>query len=81
MPTRGKMSYFTWLAGEDLKQILPRPTFYRYRAELKKYDIDIGIIRDMKEDKNNVIPLVRVLEAQPVGVPDWAIEKGLVACM
>ena len=81
LPTRVKMSYFTWLAGEDLKQILPRPTFYRYRAELKKYDIDIGIIRDMKEDKNNVIPLVRVLEAQPVGVPDWAIEKGLVACM
>ena len=81
LPTRVKMSYFTWLAGEDLKQILPRPTFYRYRAELKKYDIDIGIMRDMKEDKNNVIPLVRVLEAQPVGVPDWAIEQGLVACM
>ena len=81
LPSRVKMSYFTWLAGEDLKQILPRPTFYRYRAELKKYDIDIGIMRDVKEDKNNVIPLVRVLEAQPVGVPDWAIEQGLVACM
>ena len=38
-------------------------------------------MRDVKEDKNNVIPLIRVLEAQPVGVPDWAIEQGLVACM
>jgi II/X family phage/plasmid replication protein len=81
LPTRMKMSYFTWLAGQDLKQILPPRTFYRYRTELKKYDIDIGIMRDVKEDKNNVIPLIRVLEAQPVGVPDWAIEQGLVACM
>ena len=81
LPTRMKMSYFTWLAGQDLKQILPPRTFYRYRTELKKYDVDIGIMRDVKEDKNNVIPLIRVLEAQPVGVPDWAIEQGLVACM
>lgn len=81
LPTRIKMSYFTWLAGEDLKQILPPRTFYRYRTELKKYGIDISILRDVKEDKNNVIPLMRVLEAQPVGVPDWAIEQGLVACM
>ena len=81
LPTRMKMSYFTWLAGQDLKQILPPRTFYRYRTELKKYDVDIAIMRDVKEDKNNVIPLIRVLEAQPVGIPDWAIEQGLVACM
>ena len=23
---------------------------------------------------------MRVLEAQPVGIPDWAFEKGLVVC-
>ena len=80
LPTRMKMAYFTWLAGQDLKQILPPRTFYRYRIELKKYDVDIGIMRDVKEDKNNVIPLMRVLEAQPVGIPDWAIEQGLVVC-
>ena len=32
-------------------------------------------MRDVKEDTNNVIPLMRVLEAEPVGIPDWAIEK------
>lgn len=81
LPSRLKMAYFTWLNGADLRQILSRPTFYRYKSQLKKYDIDISILRDVKEDKNNVIPLMRVLEAQPVGIPDWAIEQGLVACM
>lgn len=75
-----KMAYFTWLTGQDLKQILPRPTFYRYRAQLKELGIDIGISRDIEQKDANVIPLVRVLEAQPVGIPDWAYEQGLVAC-
>ena len=80
LPSRLKMAYFAWLHGGDMRQILSRPTFYRYRTQLKEYDIDIGIKRDSKEDKNNVIPLMRVLEAQPVGIPDWAYEQGLVVC-
>ena len=80
LPSRLKLVYLAWLHGEDMRQELSRPTFYRYRTELKKYDIDIGIMRDVKEDKNNVIPLIRVLEAEPVGIPDWAYEQGLVAC-
>ena len=80
LPARMKMSYLAWLHGEDLKLILPKNTFYRYRRELKQYDIDIGIKRDTKEDKNNVIPLIRVLEAQPVGIPHWAFDQNLVVC-
>jgi II/X family phage/plasmid replication protein len=80
LPARMKMSYLAWLHGEDLKLILPKNTFYRYRRELKQYDIDIGIKRDTKEDKNNVIPLIRVLEAQPVGIPQWAFDQNLVVC-
>ena len=76
-----KMAYFAWLGGQDLKTELKRPTFYRYRAQLKELGIDIGIPRDMQQKDSNVIPLMRVLEAQPVGIPDWAIEQGLVACM
>lgn len=75
-----KMAYFAWLGGQDLKVELKRPTFYRYRSQLKELGIDIGIPRDIKQPDANVIPLIRVLEAQPVGVPDWAIEQGLVAC-
>lgn len=79
LPSRLRMAYLAWFHGEDLRQSLSRPTFYRYRTQLKKYDIDIGIKQD-KENKNNVIPLIRVLEAQPVGIPEWAYEQGLVAC-
>lgn len=75
-----KMAYFAWLGGQDLKQELKRPTFYRYRSKLKEHGIDIGIPRDLEQKDSNVIPLVRVLEAEPVGIPDWAYEKGLVAC-
>ena len=80
LPSGMAMAYLSWWHGSDLKQILSKNTFYRYRRKLKEYDIDIGIMRDVKEDTNNVIPLMRVLEAEPVGIPDWAIEKGLVIC-
>ena len=75
-----KMAYFTWFSGQDLKQMLPPRTFYRYRTQLKALGIDIGIARDVDQKDANVIPLMRVLEAQPAGVPDWAYEQGLVAC-
>ena len=54
--------------------------FYRYRKQLKEYDIDISILRDVDKEPSNVIPLIRVLEAVPAGIPDWAYEQGLVAC-
>ena len=80
LPTRMKLAYLGWLSGEDLRQILPKNTFYRYRRKLKEYDIDIALVRDLDKPVDNVIPLIRVLEAEPVGIPDWAIEQGLVAC-
>ena len=80
LPTRMKLAYLGWLSGEDLRQILPKNTFYRYRRKLKEYDIDIALVRDLDKPADNVIPLIRVLEAEPVGIPDWAIEQGLVAC-
>ena len=69
------------LGGQDLKTELTRPTFYRYRSQLKELGVDIGITRDVEQKDAKVIPLMRVLEAQPVGVPDWAIKQDLVACM
>lgn len=80
LPPRVRLAYTSWLHGQDLRQILPRPTYYRYRNELKKYDVDISIVRDLETQQSNVIPLVRILEAQPAGIPDWAYEQGLVAC-
>lgn len=80
LPSAIAMAYMAWWGGADLKQMLAKNTFYRYRRKLKEYDVDIGIMRDSEQEDSKVIPLMRVLEAEPVGIPDWAIEQGLVVC-
>ena len=80
LPTGLRLAYIAWLSGEDLRTILPKNTFYRYRKKLKELDIDIVLIRDVDKVADNVIPLIRVLEAEPVGIPEWAYEQGLIAC-
>lgn len=77
LPYRLRLTYQAWLNGDDMKTILSRPTFYRYRTQLLKFGVDIS--SKSPKEKSNVIPLIRVLEAKPVGIPDWAYEKGLVA--
>ena len=77
LPPRLRMVYQTWLNGDDLKQILPHNTFYRYKKALREFGVDIST--KSPKEKSNVIPLIRILEAQPVGIPDWAYEKKLVA--
>ena len=80
LPTGLRLAYIAWLSGEDLRTILPKNTFYRYRKKLKELDIDIVLIRDVDKVADNVIQLIRVLEAEPVGIPEWAYEQGLIAC-
>ncbi|WP_336916792.1 phage/plasmid replication protein, II/X family [Acinetobacter modestus] len=75
LPTRLRLVYQSWKNGDDLKQIMTKPTFYRVRKQLQTYGIDIATVNE----KNNIVPLIRYLEAEPVGIPDWAYEKGLVA--
>lgn len=80
LPRSLRTYYKLWLYGEDLRQELSKPTFYRIRKQLQAYDIDIALVRDLDKSIDNVIPLIKVLEAEPVGIPDWAYEKGLIAC-
>lgn len=77
LPPRLRLTYQAWLNGDDLKTVLPRPTFYRYRKQILEYGVDIS--SKSPKEKSNVIPLIRVLEAKPVGIPDWAYQKNLVA--
>lgn len=71
---RLQLAYTSWREGHDLRAILPRNTFYRYRTELLKHGIDIGVKQERTSpDLSNVVPLRVVLNAVPVGVPDWAV--------
>ena len=78
LPRKLRTYYKLWLHGEDLRLELSKPTFYRIRNQLKQYDIDIAMVRDVEKVTNNVVPLIKVLEAQPVGIPHWAFEQNLV---
>lgn len=66
-----RMAFQTWHAGGDLRSILPTRTFYKFRAELLPHGIDIATLQP--REASNVVPLVRVLEAVPASVPDWAV--------
>ncbi|RDF32154.1 phage/plasmid replication protein, II/X family, partial [Acinetobacter baumannii] len=77
LPTRLRMVHQTWLNDDDLKQIMSKSPFYRSPNEMLKHAIHIS--NKSPKEKNNVIPLIRVLEAKPVGIPDWAYERNLVA--
>jgi II/X family phage/plasmid replication protein len=77
LPARLRLVYQSWIAGDDLRKILPKNTFYRYRRQMLEHGIDISLIQD--KQKTNVIPLMRYLEAVPADIPHWAYDKGLVA--
>lgn len=70
LTTSQRLAYSAWLAGEDLRAILPNGSFYRLRNKLLPHGIDVSLIQS--SERSNVVPLVRVLEAVPAPVPDWA---------
>jgi II/X family phage/plasmid replication protein len=74
LPTRYKLMYQSWKDGHDLRTMLPRNTFYRYRRALLGYGVDIAIKQDRHEDEpTNVVPIRVVLVGKPVTVPEWAL--------
>ena len=66
-----RMGFLAWQAGHDLRQLMPPRSFYRLRSKLLPHGVDIATL--LPSEPSNVVPLVRVLEAVPAGVPDWAI--------
>ncbi|EFO3893049.1 Replication-associated protein G2P [Escherichia coli] len=72
-----RSTYLLWKQGVNLKSVLPKPTFFRHRKELLDFGIDINFYCETP-DKNNIIPMVRVLEARPAEIPQWIYEKGLI---
>lgn len=74
LPPRLVGVYTLWKEGNDLREIYPRRTFYRYRKQLKDaLSIDISVKQSPEIDRSNVIPLIQVLEAKPAEIPHWAV--------
>lgn len=71
LTTSQRLAYTAWVAGDDLRAILPNGSFYRLRSKLLPHGVDIATVQP-KESASNVVPLFRVLEAVPAPVPDWA---------
>ena len=68
---RLRLAYSAWHRGDDLRAQLPRMTFYRYRKELLKHGIDLLSLRPAEH--RSTLHLVNVINAVPVGIPEWAI--------
>lgn len=77
LPNKLRSTYILWKEGEDLRQSLSKPTFYRHRTQLLSFGIDISVAQETK--RNNIVPMIRYLQAEPAGIPVWAYHKGLVA--
>jgi II/X family phage/plasmid replication protein len=71
-----RTAYLSWQSGADLRDVLTRRSFYRYRKELLHHGIDIATLLP-KDLPSNVVPLFRTLEAVPAPVPDWAMGTSL----
>ncbi|ALO46180.1 phage/plasmid replication protein, II/X family [Pseudohongiella spirulinae] len=77
LPRHLKGTYILWRSGENLRENLSKPTFYKHRKELLELGVDINLAVD-SVDRSNVVPLIRVLEAQPVQTPTWAYDLRLI---
>ncbi len=77
LPRSARSTYLLWKQGANMREVLPKTTFFRQRKQLLAYGVDINFYCE-SPDSNNVIPLVRTLEAKPAEIPAWMYEKGLI---
>lgn len=68
LPARLRGIYLNWKAGEDVRLLCSKRSFYRYRNELRALGVDIAVRQP--KDITNVVPLVQIIELRPLGVPD-----------
>lgn len=78
LPTKLRASYTLWAEGHHMASMLSKATFYRHRKELLEHGVDISIPCDSAPETSNVVPFVRVLEAKPAQIPQWAFDNDLV---
>lgn len=77
LPRAAAATYHMWKQGMVPSDMLPKPTFYRHRKQLLEHGIDISNPPPVASG-SNVVPLIRVLEAKPVAIPQWVYDNGLI---
>lgn len=77
IPRGFRSTYVLWKYGEDMRDKLPKTTYYRHRVALLEYGIDIALARETV-DCTNVVPLIRIIQAEPVMLPEWAFSAALI---
>lgn len=65
-----------WQAGVNIKERVSKASYYRIRKELLPFGIDIK--SPPAGQSGNVVPLIRVITAEPFEIPTEATEKGLL---
>jgi II/X family phage/plasmid replication protein len=78
LPRSVQSTYHLWKSGVACREILSHNTFYRHRRILLELEIDINFPPQTVE-KNNVVPMLRVIEAVPVENPNWGHYLNLIA--
>lgn len=79
LPRKLQGTYLLWKQGITPFDVIPKATFYRHRNELlTQFGIDISNPPPFASG-SNVVPLIKVLEAKPVEIPQWAYTSGLIA--
>lgn len=78
MPIKLRSTYTLWSEGHDLRSLMSMSTYYRHRKDLKEFGINIDLRPESVKKSNNVIPLIRIIEAKPALIPDFAFDNDLV---
>ncbi|HCE1955298.1 TPA: hypothetical protein NGT10_004556, partial [Vibrio parahaemolyticus] len=78
LPSYLRSTYLLWKEGHVVKSILAPRTFYRHRKELMEHGVDISVPKPKDDSCDNVIPLRRVIEMRPCGIPEWAYGTNLL---
>ena len=71
-PKAAVSSYQLWADGHDVRQMLPKNTFYRHRRALLEHGIDISMPAPSRDEKQpEAVPLCKTLELKPATLPHW----------
>jgi II/X family phage/plasmid replication protein len=71
LPVKLRGTYMLWKQGLDLRESISRTTLYRHRTELRDYGVDIALPPlELNDSACNVVPIVKVIEAKPVSIPE-----------